>query len=54
MSVILSFGAWGGVYVHLGWMKRICLGWFALTFMPGDIDDVLRGLVNKARGAGER
>ena len=41
MTIMLSFGKWGGVYVHLGYTFRVCLGWMALTFVPCDIDDLL-------------
>jgi hypothetical protein len=44
MSIILSFGKWGGVYVSRGYSWRICLGWMAITFIPRDIDDVLDGV----------
>lgn len=40
MTIILSIGRWGGVYVAWGWSKRFCLGWVALTFLPCDIDDL--------------
>lgn len=45
MSIILSFGRWGGVYYHGGWSKRLCLGWVALTLLPADIDPILRRLL---------
>lgn len=38
MSIILSFGQWGGIYVD---RRRLCLGWVAITWLPEDIDDVL-------------
>jgi len=41
MSIILSFGKFGGFYIHNGFTKRICLGWVALTFIPMDIDVIL-------------
>lgn len=37
MSLIISIGKWGGFYCCEG---RICLGWFALTFIPCDIDEI--------------
>ncbi len=36
MSLILSVGSWGGFYIHWGFTKRLCLGWFAVTFVPRD------------------
>jgi len=41
MSIVLSFGRYGGFYIHNGFTKRICLGWMALTFIPKDIDIIL-------------
>ena len=41
LSVILSFGRWGGVYVYGGFGIRVCLGWIALTILPVDIDDII-------------
>ena len=42
MSIILSLGRWGGVYVfYRGYSFRLCLGWVALTILPEDIDGVL-------------
>lgn len=38
LSVICSFGKWGGFYVYRGFSTRICLGWMALTYIPTDID----------------
>lgn len=45
MSIILSIGRYGGVYVVWGWSKRICLGWVALTVIPADIDRLLTRLL---------
>lgn len=38
MSVILSFGKWGGFYASRGYTWRVCLGFVALTIIPQDID----------------
>lgn len=46
MSLILSIGKWGGIYVHWKFTKRICLGWIAITFLPKDIDEVLNQINN--------
>ena len=50
MSIILSIGRWGGVYVHYrGYTWRICLGWLAITFVPEDIDVVLNRLIQRGQ-----
>ena len=49
MTIVLSFGRWGGIYTDFGYTWRICLGWVALTLMPFDIDDVLGALCPRAR-----
>lgn len=33
---MISVGQWAGIYVWSGYSKRLCLGWIALTFIPGD------------------
>lgn len=38
MTLMLSIGSWGGVYLHWGYTKRLCLGWVALTVIPRDDD----------------
>jgi len=38
MTLMVSFGKYGGFYCHSG---RLCLGWFAITFLTVDIDVVL-------------
>lgn len=35
---MLSFGRWGGFYVHRGYSWRLCLGWVAITAFPADFD----------------
>lgn len=42
----LSWGAWGGFYLDLGFCKRICLGWLALTYVPVDLDDLMEAYAN--------
>jgi len=46
MSIIFSIGKWGGVWLHWGHTKRLCLGWIALTFCPFDIDVILEMIVD--------
>lgn len=41
MTIMLSFGRWGGFYVRTGYAFRVCLGFVALTIMPQDIDKLL-------------
>lgn len=41
MTIMLSFGRYGGFYVAHG---RLCLGWMAITFLPCDIDKLLEKL----------
>lgn len=47
MSIVLSFGRWGGVYITRGWSFRLCLGWVALTILPADLDRLLRRLLEE-------
>ena len=44
MTIMLSFGHWGGIYAHFGYTWRLCFGWVALTLVPCDIDDLLRAI----------
>ena len=43
MSVCLSWGEWGGIYVLWNSWKdwRLCVGWLALTVLPEEIDEYL-------------
>ena len=42
MTIILSIGEWGGVYVKVSRrVLRLCLGWVALMLMPIDGDLIL-------------
>ena len=57
MSLVLSWGRWGGFYIYRGYTKRICLGWVALTFVPEEFEDLcerLRKEGNLLRLARER
>jgi len=49
VSLIFSVGRWGGVYVHRGFGVRICVGFFAITLLPCDIDDILSGSADEER-----
>ncbi len=44
MSFIVSFGKYGGFYMHFGYSWRICLGWATFTIIPTDIDNILEKL----------
>lgn len=44
MTIAFSVGKYGGFYAYRGYTTRLCLGWFAVTFFPDDIDDLLRRL----------
>jgi hypothetical protein len=41
MTLAFSWGPWGGVYAHWGYCKRLCLGWFAVTLVPVEVDDLM-------------
>jgi hypothetical protein len=38
-TLAISWGRWGGVYVH---RRRLCLGWVAITLLPMEIEDLMR------------
>lgn len=40
-TLALSFGPWGGFYVHRGFSLRLSLGWLAITWLPDELDTVL-------------
>jgi len=40
-TISFSWGRYGGFYFYRGFSTRLCLGWFALTFIPAEIDDIL-------------
>lgn len=50
MSIVFSVGRWGGLYYSGGYLKRICLGWVALTFIPEDFDDWVSGISEYSGG----
>jgi hypothetical protein len=40
-TLALCWGAYGGFYLH---RHRLCLGWVAVTYVPGvEIDDLMEG-----------
>ena len=47
--VLLSFGRYGGFYLRRGFSTRLCLGWFAITFIPSD-DELLLDAINEKLG----
>jgi hypothetical protein len=47
MSLVFSIGRWGGIYFHLGYTGRVCLGFVAITWFPVDIDLLLEKAANK-------
>ena len=49
ISIIFSFGKYGGFYFYRRWATRICFGWFAITFIPEDIDDTFERLISHRR-----
>lgn len=42
MTFSVTIGKYGGFYTHLGYTKRICLGWIAFDIYPCEIDAVLK------------
>ncbi len=47
MSLILSFGKWGGIYFVKGYTIRLCLGWIAFTYLPLEIDDFFGQIIER-------
>lgn len=45
-SFVVSYGVYGGFYIHWRYTKRICLGWVAITVIPDDIDNILNQTPN--------
>jgi hypothetical protein len=47
-SVIFSFGKYGGFYLmNRECMKRICLGWIAITLITPECDEVFHVVMDK-------
>lgn len=48
-SLILSVGKYGGFYLQNGEaMKRICIGWFALTLIIPEFDEAFNAVMQTA------
>lgn len=47
-TIVLSWGPYGGLYVHARPPRRICLGWVALTYSPIEFDSLMEGYVAQA------
>jgi hypothetical protein len=46
-TISISWGRWGGFYRCNGEaVKRLCIGWFELTWLALEIDDVLEVYAN--------
>lgn len=41
LTILISIGAWGGIYAYFKWSWRVCLGWIAITILPVDGDQIL-------------
>ena len=44
MTFMIAVGKWGGIYFINGFLKRLCIGWVALTFIPVDEGDFLSAM----------
>lgn len=40
-TIAINWGKYGGFYFRNRYTIRLCLGWFAITYFPCDLDDVL-------------
>jgi hypothetical protein len=49
MSIIFSFGKFGGFYYFRGNTIRICIGWMAVTILFKDIDIQLLEILDNIR-----
>jgi hypothetical protein len=45
-TLALSWGDWGGFYVS---SSRVCLGWVAITWLPIEIDELVRAWLDTPR-----
>jgi hypothetical protein len=43
-TLAVSWGRYGGFYLH---RHRICLGWLAVTYVPVEIDDLMRAYAER-------
>jgi hypothetical protein len=46
-SLCFSWGDYGGFYFHRSYTMRLCLGWFAITYFPLEIDIIINNLIQK-------
>ena len=46
-TLAISWGKYGGFYWHSKYTKRLCLGWIAFTYIPLDIDDLLKQKIHQ-------
>lgn len=47
MTIMFSFGKYGGFYFSRGFTWRLCLGWMAITLIPSDDDILLKTVKEK-------
>jgi len=40
-TIALSWGKYGGFYYYSDYKTRFCLGYFAITYYPIDLDEIL-------------
>lgn len=45
--ISVSWGTYGGFYTH---PNRVCLGWVALTWLPVEIEDLMRAYTDTNDG----
>ena len=41
-TLAISWGKYGGFYWYCKYTKRLCLGWIAFTYIPNDLDNLLK------------
>lgn len=46
MTILISIGKWGGIYLYHKHSIRICLGFVAITILPTDGDNILAAAAN--------
>jgi hypothetical protein len=47
-TLAISWGPWGGFYARRGFVKRACLGWVAVTYVPVELDDMMEAWRERA------
>lgn len=51
MTIVFSFDKQnGGFYIYKGYAFRICLWYFAITFIPGQFDEIIQEGLDEHRG----